>query len=143
MSMSEVVTVWGKRRFLVSNCYIGPRLWYGRGSGFGDLSLSFKTNRLAVIGISGSTARHLTFDSGLNGEMGRADCESVLGPPTLNPPDAPGTLFVGEIAYRTNGLRTDLRFTGPADRTPSEEKLDFISVRLEKEAETEKRGEAP
>jgi len=66
--------------------------------------------------------------------MGEDDYERVLGAPTLRHPDPRGTLFVGEIAYRTNGFRTDISFTG-------KERIDFISVRLEKEAESEKSGE--
>jgi hypothetical protein len=136
MSMTEVVALWGKPRRLYRYCFIGPRFWYGRGGfgGLGDLSLCFRGDRLVVIGICPPTALALKFDNGLTGTMREADYERVLGAPTLRHPDPRGTLFVGEIAYRTNGFRTDISFTG-------KEGIDFISVRLEREAEREKSGE--
>jgi hypothetical protein len=142
MTMSEVVAVWGKPRLLYSHCYIGPRFWYVRNHGFGDLSLSFKRDRLVLIGITGRTLQMMRFDNGLNGQMQQMDCERLLGPPTVRTPDPQGTLFVGEIGYRTNNLRTDLLFDHPGEgRESADGGLSFVSVRLEREAGGKSTGE--
>jgi hypothetical protein len=139
MTMSEVVAVWGKPRQLVSRCGFGPRLWYGHGRWYGDLSLSFKGDRLVLIGIGGDTAKCLAFDNGLAGNARRADIEKVLGEPSVRDPKDP-SLYNGEIAYRTGPFRTDFSFQ--SDRvSPPKEHLLWVSVRIETEAQSDRRGE--
>jgi hypothetical protein len=139
MTMSEVVRVWGKPRQLVLRCVFGPRLWYGRGRWYGDLSLSFKGDRLVLIGIGGETANRLSFDNGLAGSAGRADFEKVLGEPSVREPKDP-SLYNGEIAYRTRPFRTDFRFDSEGVSPPKDHLL-WASVRIEAEAQRDRPGE--
>jgi hypothetical protein len=109
MTMLEVVEVWGKPNRVFSHCGIGPRFWYVPARYFGDVSLSFRGDRLVLIGISGETARHLAFDNGLSGDRGRADYERTIGQPVLR--DTHGLLlYNGEIAYRRGPTRVSFEF---------------------------------
>ncbi len=139
MTMSEVVAAWGRPRQLASVCVFGPRLWYGPGRWFGNLSLSFKGDRLVLIGIDGETARRLVFDNGLSGRAGRNDFEKVLGEPLVRDPQDP-SLYNGEIAYRAGSLRTDFSF-GPTSMSSSSEQLHWAAVRIEAEAQRDRPGE--
>jgi hypothetical protein len=139
MTMSEVVAAWGKPRQLVSRCGFGPRLWYGPGRWYGDISLSFRGDRLVLIGIGGETAKRLAFDNGLAGCAGRAEFEKVLGEPSVRDPKD-SSLYNGEIAYRTRPFRTDFRFES-GGVSPPKEHLHWASVRLEAEAQSDRRGE--
>lgn len=136
MSMSEVVAAWGKPPFLHSHCVIGPRFGYGERF-FSGVSLFFLGDRLALIGVARNPARGLMFDNGLNGMMTKADFEKVLGAPDLPKPDWHG-MFVGDVAYLTNGVRIDLGFSAvpQSQSTSQSEPLYSISVRLEAKPES-------
>jgi hypothetical protein len=139
MTMSQVVTAWGRPRELASVCVFGPRLWYGPGRWFGDLSLSFKGDRLVLIAIAGETAKRLTFDNGLSGHAGRTDFESLLGEPSVRDPQD-HSLYNGQIAYRAGSLRTDFSFEAAAGSSPREQ-LRWAAVRIEAEAQQDHHGE--
>jgi hypothetical protein len=128
MTMSEVVSIWGKPERLVPYLDIGPRFWYGSDRG-GRVSLSFKDNRLFLIGIDGCVTSRVPFDDGLSTSMDRPECENLLGVPYLTDPDIPGAFFRGEIYYLTNGFRTDLQFWhGQSNSQGSTDWLSFICV---------------
>jgi len=110
MTMSEVVAAWGKPRWLFAHCFIGPRFGYGFGSQYGDRTLFFVGDRLVVIQVYGSLAELLVFDNGLRGTMSRSQCEKLLGTAIERPDDPTEGFFVGDIFYRTGGVRTGLGF---------------------------------
>jgi hypothetical protein len=139
MTISEVVEAWGKPNGLYSHCGIGPRFWYVPGRYFGDVSLSFKRDRLVLIGVSGDAAKHLVFDSGLSGSDGRADFEKVLGEPSIRDPKDL-SLYNGEIAYRAGLLRTDYRFESSGVSPPTDHLL-CASVSIEAQARSGHLGE--
>lgn len=138
MSMSEVVGAWGKPNRSFSRCIIGPRFWYAPAAAIGDVSLSFVGDRLVMIGVSGNTARHLTFDNGLSGQETRADFERILGEPSLRDTEDLG-LFNGQIAYRSGPLRMSFTF-GHGRKSDTKEHLQSFSVCLEAEAKIPWRG---
>ena len=139
MTMAEVVAAWGKPRSLCSHCRIGPRFWYGDGPFFGDLSLSFKGDRLVLIGICGGTAKHVTFDNGLSGHAGRSEYEKILGEPSLRDTVDLG-LFNGEIAYRSGAVLATFTFKRVSAATNTEH-LGWAAVCLEAEAQRDRSGE--
>jgi hypothetical protein len=138
-SMSEVVAAWGMPRLAASHCVFGPRFWYRRGHPFGEISLSFKGEKLVLICIGGQTARDLEFDNGLTGRAGRAEFEAALGGPSVR--DAKdASLFNGQIAYRAGPIRTDFCFEPDAEASGKDHLL-WASVRIETEAQREAGGE--
>ncbi len=138
MTMSEVVEAWGRPHSVFSHCGIGPRFWYVPARYFGDVSLSFRGNRLVLIAISGETARHLAFDNGLSGNRGRADYERTMGQPVLRDSEDLG-LYNGEIAYRRGPTRISFEFQH--DRTGNATgRLEWAAVCLEAEAKRPPRG---
>ena len=86
-------------------------------------------------------AERLTFDNGLTGSMGRDNCVKLLGPPDSRAPDPRESLYVGDIAYRSQSIRTDLKFNTRQQRgsVRAPERLDSIAVRLEQEAKIKRR----
>lgn len=140
MTMSEVVATWGKPHLVASRCVIGPRFWYRPGRPIGDVSLSFKDDKLVLIAITGRTAKDLVFDRGsLTGRVGRGDYERVLGEPSVQDPKE-RSLFKGQIVYRTGSLRMDFQFTSE-DNAPAKKYLLWASVRIEAEARQAQPGE--
>jgi hypothetical protein len=111
MNMSQVVEVWGKPHLLFTFCGLGPRFWYHPSKYFGDITLAFKENRLAIIALDLAQMRSVTFDNGLSGRTSDLEFEKFLGSPTLRIPRTRGWFFGGEVAYCTNGIRTDLHFS--------------------------------
>ncbi len=132
MTMSEVVGAWGKPTRLFSRCGIGPRFCYRPGRTVGDVALFFKEDRLVLISIVGETAKHLSFDDGLNGQHGRADFERILGASVIRDADQPAD----QIAYRTGGVRIDFLF-GPERAPLGPEHLCWAAIRNEVEAKGE------
>jgi len=131
MTMSEVVSIWGKPERLVPYMEIGPRFWYGSDRD-GRVSLSFKGNRLVLIGIDGSVTSQVPFDNRLSSSMDRGECEKLLGVPFLSDPYRLEGLFTGEIYYLTNGFRTDLQFwDGQSNSRGSTNWLSFICVTVQ------------
>ena len=102
----------------------------------GGTSLSFKDDRLVLIAVYGSLVERLTFDNGLKGNMSRAECIKLLGPPDMQAPDPRESLYVGDIVYRAKEIRADLGFNTWQQRgsVRSRERLHSIAVRLEQEA---------
>jgi hypothetical protein len=132
MTMSEVVSIWGKPERLVPYMEVGPRLWYGSDRE-GRISLSFKDNRLVLICIDGSVISRVPFDNGLSSNMGRGECEKLLGVPFLTDPDRQEGFSGGEIYYLTNGFRTDVQFWhGQTNSRGATDWLSFICVRIQK-----------
>jgi hypothetical protein len=128
MTMSEVVSIWGKPERLVPYMEMGARFWYGVDRG-GRVSLAFKDNRLVLIGIDGSVTSRVPFDNGLSSIMDRGECEKLLGVPYLQDPDHLEGFFCGEIYYLTNGLRTDLQFwPSSTNSAESTNWLSFVCV---------------
>jgi hypothetical protein len=116
MKMSQVVAAWGKPPRFFTFCGLGPRFWYGRSRNFGPVTLAFKENKLAIIGVDLSQMPCVAFDNGFNGTRSDIECEKTLGKPTLRSPRTRGWYFCGDVAYCTNEFRTDLHFnsvTGP------------------------------
>jgi len=131
MTMSEVVSIWGKPERLVPYMEIGPRFWYGSDRD-GRVSLWFKTNRLVLIGIDGSVTSRVPFDNRLSSSMDRGECEKLLGVPFLSDPYRLEGLFNGEIYYLTNGFRTDLQFwAGQSNSRGFTNWLSFICVTVQ------------
>ena len=137
--MSEVVTAWGKPGRLYTRCAFGPRFWYVPARWYGDLSLSFKGDRLVLIAISGKTTKRLSFDNGLAGYAERADVEKVLGEPSVRDPKD-SSLYIGQIAYRAGSVRMDFSFESHGPSSPKDP-LDFVAVRIEAEAQRDRQGE--
>jgi len=136
MTMSEIVSIWGKPERLVPQMEIGPRFWYGSDHG-GRVFLLFKENRLVLIGIDSAITSRVPFDNGLSSAMDRSECEKLLGVPFLSEPNRPEGLMSGQIYYLTNGFRTDLQFWhGRANSQRSTDGLSFICVSVQ-----ESRGE--
>jgi hypothetical protein len=132
MTMSEVVEAWGKPNRVGSHCAIGPRFWYVSVRSLGDVSLSFRGDRLVLIAISGETARHVGFDNGLSGNQSRADYERAIGQPELRNTEDLG-LYNGEIAYRRGSIRISFEFQNG--------RLAWAAVCLEAEAKRPRLGE--
>jgi hypothetical protein len=82
MTMSEVVTVWGKPSGAFDRCGIGPRFWYAtHDRSLENVSLSFVDDRLVRIAISGNTARQITFDNGFRARTPLLTSNDCWAPP--------------------------------------------------------------
>jgi hypothetical protein len=130
MTMSEVVSIWGKPERLVPYIEIGSRFWYGSDRS-GRVSLSFKDNRLVLIGIDGSVTSRVPFDNGLRSSMDRGECEKLLGAPFIDDPYSQQSPFSGKIYYLTNRLRTDLQFLPSMNSAGATNWLSFICVSVQ------------
>jgi hypothetical protein len=114
MNMSQVVEAWGKPHSVFTFCGLGPRFWYHPTKYYGDITLAFKENKLAIIALNIAQIQGAAFDNGLNAMTSDFACEKILGSPALRDPRTRGWFFGGEIAYCTNGFRTDLNFRSVA-----------------------------
>jgi hypothetical protein len=116
MTMSEVVAAWGKPHALFTRCGIGPRFYYGH-----SVSLFFRDERLVRIVLADQLLRGLVFDNGLNGTMGSAQVEAVIGSSLARRNEQ------DRLTYGFEGLHMDFSFHNVPRTPPSAWQAEEVS----------------